>query len=138
MLFTKKKPNKPAISDEKEFVVYVLKYLDAADMKMVRKLFPKQKLDAAINSMANNIIENLQEHEGRENLMDFLVSVHDHYQEFGGVIEKRGGFWRSPQEVQVAFFQPLSKMVTLPYFMKYKYRADLPLWDFKLPEYEDL
>ena len=138
MFFSKKKIGKPPISDEKEFVVWVLKNLDAPDMKMVRKLFPRRNLDGAINSMANSIMENLRDHEGGENLMDFLVTVHEGYKEFRGLIEKRGGFWKSPEEVQIAFFQILSKMVTLPYFIKYKYRVSLPLWDFKLPEYEDL
>lgn len=107
-------------------------------MKMVRKLFSKKNLDGAINTMANSIIETLRDHEGGENLLNFLVDLHEGYQEFRGLIEKRGGFWKSPKEVQIAFFQILSKMVTLPYFIKYKYGVDLPLWDLKLPEYEDL
>ena len=138
MFFSKKRLEKPPISDEKEFIVWLLKNLDAPDIKMARKLFPKKQLDGAMNRMANNIIENLQEHEGGENLLNFLAKVDESYKEFRELIQKRGGFWRSPQEIQIAFFQILSRMVTLPYFIKYKYGVDLPLWDFKLPEYEDL
>jgi hypothetical protein len=139
MIFSGSKKNeKPLISDEKKFIVWLLKNLDAPDMKMVRKLFPKREIDSAVDKMANNIIENLNEHSNKEELMDFLVKVHEHYREFRSLIEKRGGFWRSPLEVQITFFQLLSKMVTLPYFIKYRYGVNLPLWDFKLPEYEDL
>jgi hypothetical protein len=88
--------------------------------------------------MANNIVENLKEHEGREELLNFYVKVHEGYREIRGLMRTKAGFWKSPPEVQVTFFQLLSKMVTLPYFIKYKYGVCLPLWDFKLPEYEDL
>ncbi len=138
MFFSTRKTEKPPISNQKEFIVWLLKNLDAPDMKMIRKLFPQKELDGAINSMADSIVENLIEHEGGENLLNFLVKIDESYREFRKLIERRGGFLRSPQEIQIAFFQILSKMVTLPYFIKYKYGVNLPLWDFKLPEYEDL
>lgn len=107
-------------------------------MKMIRKLFQKKKLDGVMDSMANQIVKDLTEHEGKENLLNFLEGVQEGYVKFRDLMEKHGGFRKSPQEIQLAFFQILSKMVTLPYFIKFKYGIPLPLWDFHLPEYEDL
>lgn len=141
MFFSRKKKEekeKPPISNEKKFIVWLLKYLDAPDIKMIRKFLKKSDIDGHLDKMAKEIVENLNEHSSEGKLLDFLAQIDLSYKACGVLIEKRGGFWKSPIEIQVTFFQLLSKLITLPYFINYKYGINLPLLDFKLPEYEDL
>ena len=140
MLFKKKssKPHRPSINDERDFIIWMLKYYDAPDTKMLRNFFPKSTREKAIESLANLVMQKLQEHSDGESLMNYFMGVYDTYVEFRSLIKKQKGFWRSPKELQVAFIQVLAQLITLPYFIKYRYGINIPLAEFKLPDLNDL
>jgi len=140
MLFKKKssKPHRPSINDERDFIIWILKYYEAPDMKLLRDFFGKGKRERAIEAFANHVMQKLQEHSDGDSLWNFFMSVYDSYVEFRSLINKRNGFWASPQEIQVAFIQVLAQLITLPYFLKYRYGINIPLAEFKLPDLDDL
>lgn len=133
-----KKPGKPSIEEEKEFIIWMVKYYEAPDMKLFKEFFKNKKLDSVIESLANDIIEVLNKYSNGMALLDFLSEVNEGYGKVRSMTKKYGGFWMSLIEIQVAFLDLLGKMVTLPYFVKYKHGVNIPLGDFQLPEYNEL
>ena len=136
---TKNRPQRPGIDKEHDFIVWLLKYYDAPDMKLLRQFFPKSTREKGIEALAGHAMRKLDEYKDGESLMDFVADTHEGYVELRVALDKRGGFWRVPKELQAAFIQVITLLVTLPYFIKYKYGVDvaLPVF-FKLPELDDL
>jgi len=131
------KPKRPPIDDEEEFIIWILKYYDAPDLELLRKAF-RFKLDYFIKMLAEDILKNINEHQNGFALMDFLAEVHEQYVTFVSLIDARGGFYQAPTEIQSAYLQLTAKMVTLPYFLKYKYNLDIPLAEFKLKDLNEI
>lgn len=136
-LFKKNKPQVPNISNEREFISWIINHYDAPDMALIKRFFGRNFNKASI-TLTNSVMACLQEHTDGESLLDHLAGVEEHYRKFKSLIDDRGGFWDSPQELKSAIILLTAKMVTLPYFIKYKHGLDIPLWDMKLPEIEEL
>jgi len=131
------RPKRPSIEDEEEFIIWILKYYDAPDLRLLRKAF-RFKLNYFIKMLAEDIIKNLNEHKDGYDLLDFLAEVQEHYVKIISFIDKRGCFYESPHELQSAYLQLTAKMVILPYLIKYKYNIDIPLAEFKLKELDEI
>ncbi|UCF93490.1 MAG: hypothetical protein JSW39_04825 [Desulfobacterales bacterium] len=132
----KRKPPRPPIYLEKDYIIWLLKYNDVPDIKLLNEFFGQEKLDRAVDIMANDIMKNLKKHADGERLANFLSKVQDLYAKSQSLLAKHGGFWSAPEKVQVAYLQLTAKMVTLPYFIRYKYGVEIALADFNLPEFE--
>lgn len=132
------KPTRPSIDNEKEFIIWILKHYDAPDLKLLRRAF-HLKLDYFINMLAEDILVKINEHKIGFDLMDYIAEVHEHYITIVSLIDKRGGFSQSPTEIQSAYLQLTAKLVTIPYFIKYKYKLDIDLERFfKLKDIDEI
>jgi hypothetical protein len=75
--------------------------------------------------LAEDILVKINEQKSGFDLMDYIAEVHEHYITIVSLIDKRGGFSQSPTEIQSAYLQLTAKLVTIPYFIKYKYKLDI-------------
>ena len=119
----RKKPDMPSMNDEPAFVAWMLKY--DGQFKLFRKM-TGSNLEGIIRAASQAIIQELAENNTGEALLDRLTIVGEHYQTIMPLIEKRGGVLNSPLEMQAAFYDCVTKMTIIPYFIKYRYGLSLP------------
>ena len=119
----KKVPPRPSIDDVQEFIEWMIRYDD--QFKLFRKMVGKN-LDGIIRAASQAITMELNEHRSGETLLDRLTIISEHFQTIMPLIEKRGGVLNSPLEMQAAFYDCVTKMTIIPYFIKYKYGLSLP------------
>ena len=119
----KKVPQRPSIDDEQAFIEWMIRYDD--QFKLFRKMVGKN-LDGIIRAASQAIILEINKHRAGEALLNRLVTISEHYQTIMSLIDKRGGVLNSPLEMQAVFYDCVTKMTIIPYFIKYKYGLSLP------------
>jgi len=119
----RKRPSRPSMNDEAEFVAWMIKYDD--QFKLFREM-TGPNLEGIIRAASQAIVQELAQHNTGEALLNRLTIVGENYQTIMPLIEKRGGVLNSPLEMQAAFYDCVTKMSIIPYFIKYRYGLSLP------------
>jgi hypothetical protein len=118
-------PIRPPISKEEAFVEWMLRYDE--DTELFRQMISDGNLDHVVMSTTKEIIREVNENPSGEMLMDKLGTIGEYYQEsLKPIIEKRRGIEFCPEEIQIVFLAFITKMLLLPYFVKYKYNEPVP------------
>jgi hypothetical protein len=119
----RKTPPRPSMDDEPAFVAWMIKYDN--QFKLFREM-TGSNLDGIVSAASQAIVQELTRYASGEALLERLTVVGQHYDTIMPLIEKRGGVLNSPLEMQAAFYDCVTKLALIPYFIKYRYGLSLP------------
>lgn len=119
----KKATPKPFVNDEKAFIEWMIRYDD--QFKLFRKMVGNN-LEGIIRAASQSISQEIDKYPSGEALLDRLTIIGKNYDTIMPMIEKRGGVLNSPLEMQAVFYDCVTAMTIIPYFIKYKYGLSLP------------
>lgn len=118
MLFNKKIPEAPPISDERRYIAWFIEYSD--ELAEIRKFF---KLAAFVESSTNEALREIAKFPNADALFDRLTELATAYQtKLKPMIDARGGLHLCPPEILGVVANVVLNMAVIEELLKKKYK----------------